>query len=140
MNRATLTPREANNRADLRAQSKNHRAFQHGRSIKVVSDTEPDVWYRVGAVAGTDGPIVFECQPMSKSTGRPIVHAHGRVMSKEPGVVVCWHSASAARRLAREGLAERDDEGRWVMPSQLHLPVVEVPDNAADVFAMFPKL
>jgi hypothetical protein len=131
---AGVTIRERNEAAEARARKDKHRALLHDGKIKVVSDTDPDVWYRVGAV-GTGPGIIFECQPMRRSTGRPDHrHAHGRKMSMEPGLLTCRHAAHAAFRLEREGLAEKDDDGRWVTPAQLVLPEV------ADPFASFPAL
>lgn len=93
--------REYARRAELRGVGYGHRAWVNDDgSIKVVSESRPGHHHRVTFSASTipDVPIVFACS------------CEAGTYRREP--VPCWHSAIAARRLEREGLAVWRD-GLW---------------------------
>ena len=125
-----------NLRHEFDAIAEGHRAILDGRTIRVVSDTYPALFYRVRAVTSS-GPIVFECQTYSRATNRPCDATHGQTVSTEPGVAPCKHAALAARRLEREGLARYDD-GLWITADAVTAAVAEEA-RVDDPFASFPK-
>lgn len=81
-------------RAEVRAvESGRHAWVQDDGSIRVLSETTPDVAYRVTFHAGPGEPIQFACTCAS---------GQHRARLEVP----CKHAALAGRRLEREHLAE----------------------------------
>jgi hypothetical protein len=114
---------ERNIRAERRAVEEGHHAFvQPDGSILVVSDTHEGKRYRV-TYADSGNGIRFECKPEGAHAFKD---DHLDAIA-EPGVAPCKHSALAARRLEREGLAVFLDVGVWV--AIVRTPPPQTPDN-----------
>jgi len=122
---ATIAPNDVSRSiaAEARAVEEGHRAFvQPGGRIRIVSDTIPDRHYHV-AYVGRGGLVEFCCD-------HPIVAGWSdQPCMTRPGLTNCKHSALAARRLEREGLA-RWDNGWYLTERAEHL-AAEVPRPCA---------
>lgn len=106
------TPAQTNLAAETRAVEAGHRAFvQPGGWIRVTSDTHGDLGksYHVEFTGSPGAPIRFSCRP----EGACAYLDDHKAASARPGIVPCMHSALAARRLEREGLAVFDETGLW---------------------------
>lgn len=101
-------------RAEQRAVEEGHHAWLNDDgSIKVHSDSQPGVHYRV-EFEDVGGAIRFRCNCPAGEHRRELVP--------------CKHAALAARRLEREGLAEWR-YGIWYVPEHLRprLPILADP-------------
>jgi hypothetical protein len=137
----TSSPAERTFAAETRAAALGHRAFvQDDGSIRVVSDSHPGKFYLVRVYALAEGePVTFTCEP----NGPGAFSDDHRVMTSRPGQTHCIHSAVAAKRLAREGLARRTGPlfgSAWVATEKAaELTARRLPPPPDDVFAGLPK-
>ncbi len=113
--------------AECRAVEHGHncRLAPDGRSFLVVSESEPGVTRHVTA-EGRGGYVAVTCDCPA---GRGVLAPIGL------GINVCWHGASACRRLEREGLASFDGE-RWITTPKAEKPSPVIADE--DVFRGLP--
>lgn len=99
-----MTDRTYNLNCEVRAVEEGHRAFvQPGGSIKVKSDSNPDVSYEVTFHATSSEAIHFHCTCPS---GKHRSHL----------LVPCKHATLAGRRLEREKIALWAGGDWWVHP------------------------
>lgn len=98
--------------AEERAVEEGHHAVLAGGCMSVASDSTPGLHWLVKAFSLSAGEgIIFTCH----ADNAELVYGRGHLPleSRRPGHVPCKHAAIAARRLAREGLAEWV-AGSWV--------------------------
>lgn len=137
------TPADRNAAAEQRAVDENHRAWldrdHRGAFLRVVSDTDESIAYRVGCRVGPADRLIFRCEPITKADQRPTDFAHRDVVGR-PGELPCKHAARAARRLRREGFATTTDGGLWVATAAATVELEpEIPEQPADPFAGLPS-
>lgn len=108
---AGVTPAQRALAAEVRAVEEGHHAVvQPGGWLRIVSDSRPGKSYAVSfAALSTWGPVAFSCEPR----GEGAYSDDHLSLTGQPGIPPCKHSALAARRLEREGLAHFDGT-RWV--------------------------